>query len=127
MLEAISDDIKKCTNFIRPKVSRAARDWATRLGIDLCAMNWHDQPRFDPARRKFHFEHFRPVSLIRSECIEKCSETEILEILKTQLTVVWILKSEDVELRRLGYQSNRPDPDKAYREAMIELVDLGDS
>jgi hypothetical protein len=125
MLEAISDDIKKCTNFVLPKVSRAACDEAARLGIDLCSKNWHDQPRFDRGRKIFHWEHFVPVADIRTKCIDSCSESEILEILKSRLCVVWILKSEDEELRRLGYRSIRPDPETAYREAKIELIQLG--
>ena len=122
LLEAISDDIKKCTNFITPRASRAALCEAARLKVDLCSKNWHDQPRFDPGRKLFHFEHVLPVSVIRQECLAECSESAILEILQSRVRGAWVLKTEDSELTRLGYRSKRGDPESAYREAKIELV-----
>jgi hypothetical protein len=120
--ESISDDIKKCTNFILPEVSRAAREKAERLGIDLFSKNWHDQPSFDPKRRIFHFEHVLPVSAIRNRCEEIRTEEGIYGLLRIRLRVAWILKSEDVKLTGLGFRSKRSDPDEAYREAKIQLL-----
>lgn len=120
MLEGISDDIKKCTNFFAPGVSRQAREHARQLNIDLSFKYWRDQPRFDKGRKIFHWEHMDPVSSIRLACLEQASESGILEVLKNRLRAVWILKSEDEKLTRLGYRSKRP-PD-AYSKAGIELV-----
>jgi hypothetical protein len=120
--ESISDDIKKCSNFITPDASRAALREASSLGVNLYAMNWHDQGRFDSGRRLFHFEHVNCVNAIRSACLDAPDDSAILEILKTRIRVAWILKSEDACLTRLGYASDRPDPSAAYREAGIELV-----
>lgn len=120
-LESISDDIKKCTNFIAPGVSKTAQEMADQLKIDIRTKNWHDQHKFDKGRSIFHFEHIVPVKSIRDECISANSEKEVHEILVQKLRVVWILKSEDRELTKLGYRSNRPDPEKAYFEAGIEI------
>jgi len=122
VLESISDDIKKCTNFTVPSVSRAALREATRLGVNLRAKSWHDQPQFDRGRKKFHLEHLVPVSTIRAECLRTTSESKILNVLKRRLRVVWILKSEDAKLTQLGFRSRRNDPDDAYRVAKIKLV-----
>jgi hypothetical protein len=122
LLESISDDIKKCTNFIAPEVSRAALKEATNIGIDLCLKSWHDQPRFDRGRKNFHLEHYIPVSDIRQECLDAKTELKILKTLKNRLRVVWILKSEDAKLTQLGFRSKRRDPKIAYRNAGIELV-----
>jgi hypothetical protein len=122
LVESISDDIKKCTNFFTPRVSKAAHDKACELGCDLVEMHWHNQHRFDRERQTFHWEHMVPVKALREECCKANSEAEILEILTTRLCVVWVLKSEDAELTRLGFRSIRKDPMAAYREAGIELL-----
>lgn len=120
--ESISDDIKKCTNFIEPEVSEAALAEAEHLQEDLRTKNWHDQPSFDAGREIFHFEHVVPVSAIREACCAENSEGGVLAVLKSRLRVAWILKSEDAELTRLGHRINRPDPDEAYRKAKIRLM-----
>ena len=122
VLESISDDIKKCTNFVRADVSERALDRARPLDVDLRTATWHDQPRFDPGRRVFHLEHIVPVSTIRHACLEAPSDSAVLEILATSLRVAWILKEEDSVLTHLGYRSRRQDPEAAYREAKISLV-----
>jgi hypothetical protein len=122
--EAISDDIKKCTNFVTPGFSKAALEEATRIGIDLRQMNWHDQCRFDKARRIFHWEHMVPVKILRKACFEAGSEAEVLDVLLTKPRVVWLLKTEDSELTRLGFRTVREDPEAAYRAARIELIHL---
>ncbi len=119
LLESISDDIKKCTNFVVPKASRVALEEAKQLGIDLCTKNWHDQPRFDRGRKKFHLEHLNPVSVIRAECLLAKTNSKIIQTLKQKLRVVWVLKSEDAKLTELGFRSKRLDPKAAYRSARI--------
>ncbi len=121
-LESISDDIKKCTNFVSPGVSQAALDLANTMGVDLCSKSWHEQPRFDPRRKMFHLEHMVPVSKVRELCRDAKSEDAVLEILLKNLRCIWILKSEDRELTRLGYRSRRTNPEAAYKEARINLV-----
>jgi hypothetical protein len=120
--ESISDDIKKCSNFITPDASRAALREASSLGVNLYKMNWHDQGRFDAGRKLFHFEHVNCVKDLQRACLKETTHGAILDILKTRIRVAWILKSEDACLSRLGYRSDRPDPSVAYKEAGIELV-----
>jgi len=121
-LESISDDIKKCTNFVSVDVSQAAFDRAKSVGIDLRTKTWHDQPGFDRGRLVFHLEHIVPVSAIRRACLDAPSDSAVFEILATKLRVVWILKEEDLVLTRLGYRTRRSDPDAAYRDAKICLA-----
>jgi hypothetical protein len=122
--ESISDDIKKCTNFVKPKVSKSAKREALKIGVDLSQMNWHDQGRFDRGRSMFHWEHMVPVKSIREKCRQASSEEQVLEILMTAPCVVWILKSEDTILTQLGFRSNRDNPEAAYLKAGIELCEL---
>lgn len=122
LLEGISDDIKKVSNFMPHQMSRAAHDAAGSLGIDLRQKTWHDQHRFDPKRATFHVEHLVPVSTIRAKCIRAGSDAEVLAILNERLRIVWILKSEDRELTRLGFRDVRDDPAAAYQACNIEIV-----
>lgn len=122
-MEAISHDIRKCTNFVPSRVSKAAFEEASNLGVDLRQMDWHDQTRFNPGRCKFHREHMVLVKTIRDECCGAITDDEVLETLLTKPRVVWILKSEDAELTRLGYRSKRDDSLAAYQNAGIELLE----
>ncbi|WP_323751453.1 hypothetical protein [Marinobacter sp.] len=119
--ESISEDIKKCSNFVVPEVSDEAHHEATKRGLNLFEKNWHDQPAFDPGRKIFHLEHVQPVSAIRAMCLECDTEKEVHYTLQSHLRVAWILKKEDAELSRLGYRSKRKDPDAAYAHANIRL------
>lgn len=118
--EAISEDIKKITDLLPPRVSAAARLEAERRGVDLRLMAWHDQHRFDQGRQMFQWEHILPVGAIRERCLRALSPAAVAEILETA-RVAWILKEEDRRLTSLGYRASRPDPEAAYREAGIIL------
>lgn len=119
--ESISDDIKKCSNFVVPEVSDAARRQALALEVELDDMCWHDQGRFDANRSTFHFEHVQPVSVVRELCLSAPSAEVVTQILLANIRVAWILKSEDEKLTGLGFRTKRPDPDEAYRAAGIVL------
>jgi hypothetical protein len=95
--ESISEDIKKYTDCIPPRVSDAAKTAAKKLDVNLSVMGWHDQPRFDRGRKLFHLEHITPVSAIREECLSAQSMNSI-EIALNSAKVAWILKSEDRKL-----------------------------
>lgn len=107
---------------LRPAVSQRAAAAAQALGVDLCAQTWHTQSRFDPGRRVFHLEHVVPVEAVRAGAMTASSAEEIAGVLHG-IKIAWILKEEDVELKRLGYRIRRPDPDAAYVEAGIVLTD----
>ncbi len=122
LLESISFDIRKFSDLLIPRYSKAAQEKASSFGVVLSDISWHDQTKFDKGRQIFHYEHFIPISEIRALCIKSNSEEEIAEILRKKPSVIWILKDEDKRLTELGYRSNREDPVKAYWEAGIEIV-----
>jgi len=126
LLESISDDIKKFSNFVEPEVSQAALERAASLLVDLRSKGWHEQPQFDPDREVFHWEHVSPVSAIRKACIDAPSVVEVADVLRATVRVAWILKDEDRKLTRLGYRSRRADPVAAYAHAEIVLVPRAD-
>lgn len=119
--ESISDDIKKCSNFVIPEVSQAAFDVAHSMGIDLREKCWHDQHSFDRGRAVFHFEHVLPVSAIREACLGARTADETTEILSEKLRVAWILKEEDRVLTEKGFRVRRTNPDEAYIASEIVL------
>ena len=121
VMESISDDIKKFTDCVAPRVSVAAHEEATKRHVKLSGMGWHDQPQFDKGRKLFHREHLIPVGAIRDKCLKADSISYITEALNSA-TVAWILKSEDRQLTKLGFRSNRPDPALAYQKAGILLM-----
>jgi hypothetical protein len=122
MRESIADDIRKACDLLASiEVSEAAHEESKRLGVDLRGKGWHDQLSFDPDRRIFHFEHTRTVAAIREAACDQPTVEGIVEVLRRDLRLAWILKSEDRELTRLGYRSKRPDPEDAYRAAGIKL------
>ena len=121
VLESISYDIRKYSDLAIPQVSLAAQVEAGRLGVNLRDMRWQDQPRFDPGRQTFQWEHVETIGAIRNKCLAASSAQEIEKHLD-DIRVAWILKSEDRRLTEGGYRTTRVDPDEAYREAGITLV-----
>lgn len=124
---SITAEIRACGGLLypevlAPEVSEAALREAERIGVDICTHTWHSQSSFDAGRKVFHWEHVDPISCIQEACEGAECEEAVLEILKTRLRIAWILKQEDRELTRLGFRSNRPDPEGAYRAAKIVLV-----
>jgi hypothetical protein len=82
-------------------------------------MGWYEQPRYDKGRKELLMEHKNPVEEIWIKLHEEPWNAE--HILKKEIHIVWVTREEDKELTRLGYRTKRPDSDKAYREAGIEL------
>lgn len=125
--EAISVLVRKACDVIfpaarMPEVSIAAANAAAELGIDLRTETWHSQTKFDKGRLVFHYEHMQPVGAVVQRLASAATPDEVVEILRNHLRLAWITKAEDKELRRLGYQSTRPDPDAAYAAAGITLL-----
>jgi hypothetical protein len=124
---SITAEIRACGGLLypevlTPEVSEAALREAELIPVDLLAQTWYSQSRFDRGRRVFHWEHMDPISCIQEACAAAGSEQTVLEIMRTRLRIAWILKREDRELTRLGFRSDRPDPEGAYRAANIVLV-----
>jgi hypothetical protein len=121
VIESISDDIKKYSDLNVPGSSKNASLKAQEIGIELSTQSWHDQPKFDHSRKIFQYEHYFTVKTIREKCLKAMSEEEIMDVLKDNATVIWILKDEDKKLTALGYRSKRENPAIAYKEAGIEI------
>ena len=106
-----------------PEVSAEAARLAAEKGIDLREQTWHSQPKFDPRRAVFHYEHMTPVTAIVEKVVAEAVTTDaVADVLERTLRLAWITKIEDQELSRLGFKSKRPDPAAAYAAAGIELV-----
>jgi hypothetical protein len=90
--------------------------------VSICSSLDGTISRFDRGRAIFHFEHMVPVKAIRSACLNCKSVDEVLGVLG-RARVVWILKSENDELDRLGLRSDRSDPVAAYDQAGIVVVE----
>lgn len=124
---SITAELRACGGLLYPEVrtpeiSVAALREAELISVDLRAHTWQSQSQFDKGRRLFHWEHVDPISCIEAACAAAGSEEAVLEILRTRFRIAWILKREDRELTRLGFRSDRPDPEEAYRAAKIVLV-----
>lgn len=102
------------------KVSVKAKQLAEERGIDLTKMSWYNQPSMDKKRELFVYEHKDPINMVASKIIN--NPDDIISILEKTETV-WVTREEDIELTRLGYWKNRPDPDLAYKEANIIIID----
>ena len=61
MLESISDDIKKASNFIPHPQSVRAHNHEKARGINLAEKTWHHQNAFDKGRETFLVEHKVPM------------------------------------------------------------------
>tara|TARA_X000001382_G_scaffold21504_1_gene13094 strand:+ start:32 stop:484 length:453 start_codon:yes stop_codon:yes gene_type:complete len=83
-------------------------------------MNWYNQNKYDKGRKELLMEHKNPVEEIWQKLCASPWDTQ--KILKKEIHIVWVTRKEDAELTRLGYRSKRPDSDKAYREAGIEIL-----
>ena len=119
---AISFDVRIFGNLKRPKVSRNAQIKADELGIPISDMRWSNQNKYDMGRSIFHLEHFHTVKDVREACLKAENEAEIISILEGSI-IVWILKIEDKILNDNGHRSSRSNPQQAYIDAGIEILD----
>lgn len=125
--ESIGLDIRKLCDMavpaVRPpEISLAAAAAASALGVELERETWQSQPRFDPGRRVFHYEHVTPVSVLVERTTTAATVEEIIQVLESGLRLAWITKDEDARLTRLGFRHKRADPDAAYALAGITLA-----
>ena len=114
--------IRNCERYVVPRVSVAAHEKATELGLaDLRTMSWRDQrtKMKDPDRSIFHFEHIVPVFDICQRILALSNPTtEAIEELVAKSAVAWILKTEDAKLPR----TKRQNPYAIYASRQIELL-----
>lgn len=113
---------RQTCDFMPAHASKKAIAYCTQHGLgDIFTLRWTDQLKFErqSSRKTCRLiqEHKIPVSdLVRRVRNAKTKE-DAQKIFELQ-EIVWILKEEDKELPR----TNRPDSDKTYTEAGIEIV-----
>jgi len=126
--KSMSEDVRKFHDAVVPalipyEISEAAAAVATARGLDLAALTYGGQPKADPRRDAFHYEHMVTISTIVAKARALADVEAIIDLLCAS-RVAWITKAENSELTRRGYNSQRDDPDAAYAEAGIRLVRL---
>ncbi|WP_437985431.1 hypothetical protein [Sorangium sp. So ce117] len=128
--ELIALAIRKVDEVAPVNVSGAAHAKARELGLekDLRQYCWFCQPQKrgmkDNGRTIFHWEHYTTVDEMAREVHllgENPTPHDVLTVLR-RAKIVWILKSENVELDKSGVRSRRMDPVAAYKDARIELM-----
>ncbi|WP_129305283.1 hypothetical protein [Streptomyces sp. L2] len=125
--ESVSVDVRKLCDLLvpdarLPEVSTAAAESAAGLGVDLRRETWHSQPKFDPGRARFHYEHMNPVGEIVSRLGAVECAGDVVALISESLRLAWITKEEDRRLTALGFRQRRPDPAAAYARAGITLL-----
>jgi hypothetical protein len=109
-------------------ISKEAKKQAEIMGIDnLMKYTWDDQVKKmkDDKRKIFHWEHYYPVTQQISDMLnlykKGAFEAEDIYSIVSRTRICWITKKEN---KRLDYKNKslRPDPEKAYKDAEIELI-----
>jgi hypothetical protein len=125
--KSIAVDVRKLCDMVFPtvrayEISAEAAAAASARHVDLQTQTWDTQPRFDPGRKIFHYEHMVTVADIIDAVLQADDEESATDALACRIRVAWILKEEDARLTDLGYRHRRPDPDAAYAHAGIKLL-----
>lgn len=122
--------VRQFEMFVTPLVSRAAQDRATVLGLgDLSQYRWLSRNRImENGAHIFHWEHAQTVGHM-SRLLTSMEDPTLskIEAVVRSTVIVWVLKTEDGELRRLGYNTKRPDWRAAYAEAGIEVLQAAET
>jgi len=101
--------------------------------VDLLKCNWRTTVRLKSTGKNANlrnflvFEHYTTGLEFKKELQfyyvnDKLNEKNVNQLLSKK-KIAWISKDEDKELNRLGYKQVRPDPDKAYYEAGINIIE----
>ncbi|MBU2652279.1 MAG: hypothetical protein KKA81_15220 [Bacteroidetes bacterium] len=89
---------------------------------DIFEIGWGEQAKFEKQKNrsscKLKHEHKVPVKQLVLRLKDTNSIEEAIDVYLGQ-KIVWIHKDEDKKLP----QSNRPDPDKAYEDAGIKVIE----
>jgi hypothetical protein len=109
-------------DFVPVHVSKKAEHYINQNNLgNIFEIGWGEQAKFEkqPNRKtcKLKHEHKIPVNEQIGKLMKARTIEDVLEIYLNQ-EIVWILKEEDKKLPK----SKRPDSDKAYRDAQIEII-----
>jgi len=118
-----------CNLIVVKQISRKARERMKEMKLDplqLHRLKWSNQSEIDPGPKKnsiFCNEH--PYS-VRRLCLDT-TELQPLDIETVRKHVqkmkdVWVLRTEDIDLTKLGYRSRGANWPECYKDAKIELV-----
>lgn len=117
--------VRQFEMFVTPLRSVAAQAKADELGFgDLTQYRWGQRHGLkENGLHVFHWEHAQTVGHM-SRLLTSLVEPTLpqIEAVVRSAVIVWVLKSEDAELRRLGYNTVRPDWRAAYACAGIQLI-----
>ena len=104
------------------EISKEAKRYcdSNKLG-DIFEIGWNQQAKFENQNNRktcnLKHEHKIPVNEQIAKIMKANTLDEVLEIFLNQ-EIVWVTKAEDKKLP----QSNRPDSNKAYEDAGIEII-----
>lgn len=124
--KSMSEDVRKFHDAVVPalipyEISEAAAAVAAERGLDLAALTYGGQPKADPRREAFHYEHMVTISTIVAKARALADVEAIIDLLCPS-RVAWITKAENDALTQGGFASERRDPDAAYAEVGIRLI-----
>lgn len=111
----VNEIVRKYGDTVKLKYSKAAK----RLypNVDLSA------PRIRGERWSYpglFFEHKDPVCIAVDKILHAKTAEEIQAILDSA-EICWVTVEENEKLKAAGYNTNRPDSDRAYRDCGIEI------
>ena len=106
-------------------------DFFKKTGHDIRRYNWYGgkvatrNGDILNINTEYTAEHMQTGKQFKTELFRAYKDgTLTKEYIKSLLKnrfVCWVTKEEDQRLKRLGYNADRPDPEKAYREAGIVI------
>ena len=106
-------------------------DFFERTGLDIRKNDWYGgkvktkNGETISINRLYTMEHMQTAKQFEIDLVNAYkSGTLTIEFIIDRLKkqhLCWVTKAEDKKLTDLGYRSERPDPEKAYREAGITI------
>ena len=121
--------LQLCRNMedVAPRnASIVAQRHAFALGIGDLRLYHFDHGRNFPGGRKrssLHWEHWKPASDVKNELLSLPVDHSIqqIECILSQSRICWILLEENDRLNKLGFRTNRRNPELCYQQANISL------
>ncbi len=110
-------------------------DFLNKTGKDIRNYDWYGgkikskNGKTININTEYTAEHMQTGKQFKNELINAYQNGDLTkEFIKAKLKsryLCWVTKEEDRKLKALGYNSERPDPEKAYKEAGIKIYCAG--